>query len=147
MSFKASAVVLAPNDERVTYSSGENPSRATALAELDALLTLISAKRLLSATVSETLTGTDLSGLTIGHAETVPFEEATLVLRRTGVPPEPPFVTKNRRIENMALIYKVTDSPQVDTDAEDVDTFIAAYYDGTGRNGFAPVIGASKYAK
>lgn len=147
MSFKATAVVLSPSDIRITYSSGENPSRASALAELQAVLATISAKQLLSASVSETLTGTDLSSLVIGHDETVPFEEGSLVLRRAGVSPEPPFVTKTKTIENMALVYKVSTGPQIDTTATDIAALVTAFYDGTGRNGFAPVLGESKYAK
>lgn len=147
MSFKATAVVLMPNDERGNYSSGDNPTRASALAELGAVLQTISAKQLLSASVSESVTGADLTALVIGHAATVPFEEATIVMRRAGVSPEPPFVTKSKTVENMALLYKVANSPQVDTDADDIAALITAFYDGTGRNGFAAIIGASKYAK
>lgn len=147
MSFKATAVVLAPNDEKITYSSGVNPTRANALAELQAKLALICAKSVLSASVGEVLQGTDLSAITIGHAETVPFEDATLAMHRVGVSPEPPFVYKEVRIENMSLGYKLAGVNKVDMANDDVAAFVTAFYDGTGRAGFSQNIGESDYDK
>jgi len=145
MSFTATATVLNPSGKPQKYSSGQNPTRAAAKAELIAELQLISAISLLNVSVSETVSTTELADFVIGHAQTVPFEDATLSLHRVGGTGEPPFVYREKRIENMALLYKVTDSDQVDMTAADVVAFVTAFYDGTGHNGYAQNIGKSTY--
>jgi hypothetical protein len=145
MSFTATATVLNPSGNRQKYSSGQNPTRAAAKAELVAELKLISAQVLLSVSISENVGTTELADFVVGHAATAAFEDATLSLHRVGGTGEPPFVYREKRIENMALAYKVTSSDQVDMTATDVAAFVTAFYDGTGHNGYAENIGKSTY--
>jgi hypothetical protein len=143
--FVAHAVVVTASGPSVTYGSGPAATEADAVAELKTKLALVVGAVLKSASVSKQL---DIAteGLAL-HASGL-YEEATLVLQKPG-PLAGQVLTKNVKIENMSLAYKVVTVGQsfVDVTAGDIGLFVTAYHDGEGVGGYTATPGLSHFRK